>query len=72
MQFKELRDIVKKEAQHKDFQTSSTKLQELIFGLKKELFIPIVFEIGAIPEDIKYDSTEEKLYTKLSDIVLAK
>lgn len=72
MQFKELRDIVKKEAQHKDFQTSSTKLQELIFGLKKELFIPIVSEIGAIPEDIKHDSTEEKLYTKLSDIVLAK
>jgi type II restriction enzyme len=47
-------------------------LQKAIFDLRKAEFIPIATEIGAIPEDIRHDSAEEKLYAKVSDIVLAK
>lgn len=32
----------------------------------------LIVEIGTIPEDIGHDSTEEKLYTKASDILFAK
>ncbi len=40
--------------------------------LKKENIINIVKEIGTIPEFIETSSTEEKLYSKASDIVLAR
>ena len=36
------------------------------------MFKSIVKEIGIIPENIEHDSTEEKLYSKASDIVLAR
>jgi type II restriction enzyme len=47
-------------------------IQGFIFNLTRQELIPLVTEIGAIPEDIGHDSTEEKLYAKTSDIVLAK
>ena len=40
--------------------------------LSKDDFIEIVKEIGTIPEVIEASSTEEKLYSKASDIVLAR
>lgn len=40
--------------------------------MSKEDFIEIVKEIGTIPETIEASSTEEKLYSKASDIVLAR
>jgi type II restriction enzyme len=72
MNFIELKNLIKEESTKNDFQSSSDYIQRIIFNLSKEDFIPIVSEIGAIPEDIKHDSSEEKLYTKTSDIVLAK
>lgn len=72
MQFCELIQIIKTEAVCDNFQIASDKIQDIIFSLTKEKFIPLVAEIGAIPEFIKHDSTEEKLYTKVSDIILAK
>lgn len=40
--------------------------------LDRNSFIPLITQISSIPEDIAHDSTEEKLYTKVSDIILAK
>jgi type II restriction enzyme len=54
------------------FEASTDLIQTLVFSLSKKELIPLITEIGAIPKDIKPDSSEEKLYTKVSDIVLAK
>jgi type II restriction enzyme len=72
MNFIDLRIEIKKESQKGDFEDSSNLIQESIFGLNKQELIPLITEIGAIPEDIGHDSSEEKLFSKVSDIVLAK
>jgi type II restriction enzyme len=72
MNFTELRIKIKDEATKGTFEQSTDLIQSLIFGLDKRELIPITTEIGAIPEDIGHDSSEEKLYAKVSDIVLAK
>ena len=55
-----------------NFVAATQKLQGIIFNLPKSDIIELITEIGTIPEDIGHDSTEEKLYTKVSDILLAK
>jgi type II restriction enzyme len=70
--FIDLRKEIRKESQKGDFEESSNLIQGRIFGLNKQELIPIITEIGAIPEDIGHDSSEEKLFSKVSDIVLAK
>jgi type II restriction enzyme len=72
MNFLDLCEKIKKEATLKNFTNSVEKLEKLIYALDKQALIPIVTDIGAIPEDIEHDSTEEKLYARASDIVLAK
>ena len=72
MDFIELRVKIKDEATKGTFESSTDLIQTLIFNLNKQDLIPIITEIGAIPEDIGHDSSEEKLYAKVSDIVLAK
>jgi len=72
MDFIRLRSIIKNESRKGIFGQSSDSLQAIIFGLERKDLIPIIAEIGAIPEDIVHDSSEEKLYAKASDIVLAK
>jgi len=72
MDFSNLRSIIKVESEKRTFLTSSEMIQSMVFDLKKEDIIPIITEIGSIPEDIVHDSSEEKLYAKVSDIVLAK
>jgi type II restriction enzyme len=72
MNFTELRLKIKDEAKKGNFENSTDLIQTLVFGLGKMELIPIITEIGAIPEDIGHDSSEEKLYAKVSDIVLAK
>lgn len=54
------------------FADATARLKERIFGLTKTDVIELISQIGAIPENIVHDSTEEKLYTKVSDILLAK
>lgn len=71
MNFAELRSAIK-DCIDLDFHVASSRLQTTIFGLDRADILPLVVEIGIIPEDIKHDSTEEKLYTKVSDILLAK
>ena len=72
MDFKQLKNLIKISAQKPDFQTESKKFENLIFDLPKNDFVPLITEIGSIPEDIEHDSSEEKLFTKVSDIILAK
>lgn len=55
-----------------NFVASSDNIQEKIFNLSRESILPLVKEIGTIPEFIPHDSTAEKLYAKTADIVLAR
>lgn len=71
MDFKILRKEIK-EKSDLDFITASTALEQFIFNCTKNEILSIITEIGIIPEDIGHDSSEEKLYTKVSDIVFAK
>jgi type II restriction enzyme len=72
MLFSELRDLIRAESINGDFTRSCDVIQDVVFSLNKQTLIPIITEIGAIPEDIGHDSSEEKLYAKVADIVLAK
>lgn len=58
--------------EHNNFKEAGKKLEVYIKSLAKNEFIEIVKEIGTIPEIIEASSTEEKLYSKASDIVLAR
>lgn len=55
-----------------DFKAATEKIRQFIDTTPEEDFKNIVKEIGTIPENIEHDSTEEKLYSKASDIVLAR
>jgi type II restriction enzyme len=72
LDFSELRIKIREESSKGTFEHSSDAIQKLVFELSREEILPIITEIGAIPEDIGHDSSEEKLYAKVSDIVLAK
>lgn len=71
MKFEELKKAISDHSKV-SFPVGSARLQELIFALPKADIIELISQIGAIPEYIRHDSTEEKLYTKVSDILLAK
>ncbi|KWT82638.1 HindIII family type II restriction endonuclease [Candidatus Magnetominusculus xianensis] len=74
MLYAQLIDLIKTESKtdESDFEKATNKIKGVIFSLNKEQLFPLVKEIGAIPENIDHDSTEEKLYAKTSDIILAK
>lgn len=55
-----------------DFKKIATPVKDYLDKISKEEFIFILDNIGIIPEKIEHDSTEEKLYSKVSDIVLSK
>ena len=71
MTFKELNQEIIKCA-NMDFVSASNHLETVIFALNKPETLDLILEIGTIPENIAHDSTEEKLYTKISDILFAK
>lgn len=71
MNYIELRQVIKRLSEL-DFSVSSNMVEELIFKLAANEIMPLITEIGTIPEDIEHDSSEEKLYTKASDILFAK
>lgn len=55
-----------------NFSESTKAIDSYIQSLSRDCFIEIVKDIGTIPEIIEPSSTEEKLYSKASDIVLAR
>jgi len=71
MTFSQLRKQIR-DCKDKDFQTASDEMQSLVFSMLKNDIAEIITEIGVIPEDIAHDSSEEKLYSKTSDIIFAK
>lgn len=71
MNFIDLRSLIR-ENSSLDFATASNKLQNILFDISRTDVMSLITEIGIIPEDIGHDSSEEKLYTKTSDIILAK
>ena len=54
------------------FEEAARFFEDKIFSLNKKEFLPLVIETGTIPEQIEHDSSEEKLFAKIADIVLAK
>lgn len=56
----------------KDFKEATSQVRKYIDELPTAAFKEIVKNIGTIPENIDYDSSEEKLYSKASDIILAR
>lgn len=71
MNYTELRRLIKDKIDD-NFVVASNELQQILFSIDTNDTIAIITEIGIIPEDIAHDSTEEKLYTKVSDILFAK
>ncbi|MDR2644476.1 MAG: HindIII family type II restriction endonuclease [Endomicrobium sp.] len=73
MNFLELKkSITKFSIESRDFLKMTSTLQEELFELSRKQLIAILKEIGTMPEYIVHDSTEEKLYSKVTDILLAK
>lgn len=74
MNFIELRTLIREESKNAgtSFDDSGTIIQKNIFALDKNRLKSLLYEIGTIPEDIVHDSSEEKLFAKAADIVLAK
>jgi type II restriction enzyme len=73
MNFLELKkSITKFSIESRDFLKMTSTLQEELFKLNRKQLIAILKKIGTIPEYIVHDSTEEKLYSKVTDILLAK
>ena len=54
------------------FIESSNKINEFIKDINKSELIILLKEVGAIPESIEHDSTEEKLFSKASDSILSR
>ena len=52
------------------FEKATDKLEDFIYNASN--FLNILEEIGTIPENIEHDSTEEKLFSKVSDIILSR
>lgn len=61
-----------KNASGDNFKNATEQVRQYIDDISDSDFKDIVKEIGTIPESIEHDSTEEKLYSKASDIVLAR
>ena len=55
-----------------DFKQATERIKIFINEMPVDDFKIVVKQIGTIPEIIEHDSTEEKLYSKASDIVLAR
>ena len=54
------------------FSEKTNLVEKLVFSFKKPQLLKAVKRIGIIPEGIERDSSEEKLYSKASDFVLAR
>lgn len=60
------------ESAAQEFKAATELIRKFVDEIPEREFKEIVRQIGIIPESIEHDSTEEKLYSKASDIVLAR
>lgn len=54
------------------FEEKASDIKSYVDDRSREDFIQIVSDIGVIPESVGHDSTEEKFYAKVSDIILSR
>lgn len=71
MNYIDLRSLIRDNS-NLDFSTASNNLQSILFDISRIDVLSLITEIGIIPEDIGHDSSEEKIYAKVSDILFAK
>jgi len=64
--------LQKKIFEAKKFNTSSEEIATFITNLSKENYLNIASEIESIPESVAHDSTPEKIYAKVSDMILSR
>lgn len=70
--FKELLEIIRvSSVSEEDFKLSSERIEGFVFSKEKTDLIELVRSISIIPEEIKASSSEEKLFSKAGDIILA-
>ena len=55
-----------------DFVEASQNLENFLFSISKNDVFNLISDIGIIPESIPHDSSEEKLFSKVSDILLSR
>lgn len=74
MNFIELLEIISSQSKNHEitFEESTSEIAKVISLCSKLDLIDIISEIGVIPETIGHDSSEEKLFSKATDIVLAR
>ncbi len=73
MNYEKLCKLIEEEARKdSSFLKSTAVIQENIFSLNRKEVVELLLQIGSIPEHIEHDSSEEKLYAKTADILLAK
>lgn len=70
--FARLLNFLAAQSSEAGFRTLSDRLEDFIFGLPSRDIVSLVAQIGTIPEEIPHDSSEEKLYAKCADILLAR
>lgn len=70
--FKRFLDVIFQSSQMTTFVNGASNIEAYVDNLEKNEFIEIAEEIGTIPESINASSTEEKMFSKASDIVLAR
>ncbi|NLJ41356.1 MAG: HindIII family type II restriction endonuclease [Clostridiales bacterium] len=64
--------VIIEQSSHLDFGDATKLTINFIDSCNKDNFIDIIKQIGTIPESINHDSTEEKLFAKISDAVLSR
>ncbi len=73
MNFEKLRQKIQEESANvHTFEYSVQRIQQYVFESSMDDFIQMVSQIGTIPESISHDSSEEKLYAKAADVILAR
>ncbi len=70
--YEKLLGSIRENSKTKEFKKNTEILIGVINSFSKNDFINIVENIGTIPESIRASSSEEKLYSKASDIVLSR
>ena len=71
--FNDLVITIKKVAEEENgFVVMTNKIVDYVESLPLTDFLEVLCEVGTIPEHVEHDSTEEKLYSKATDIVLSR
>lgn len=71
MNYTDLRSLIRDNSNN-DFASACNSIEYVLFDINRHDVLTLIMDIGIIPEDIGHDSSEEKLYSKTSDILFAR